>query len=94
MNLKKIYKEIIDVYKTGNYQIQNFSSKDFCFDEKELPLYAMNFLICEFMKSKNDFRWKSIIDVVVKPLYIDKVNFEEIQFEDFFNFMIETKNFN
>ena len=94
MNLKKVYKDIIQDYNNGNYEIYNFSSKKFKFQEEESALYAMNFLIWKFMKSKKDDRWQNILNFVIIPETVININFDLINFEDFFKFMIETKKIN
>jgi hypothetical protein len=44
------------------------------------------------MISKNDGRWKQLLNFVVIPSDI-QIDFAEVKFEDFFKFMMQIKNF-
>jgi hypothetical protein len=93
MNLKETYIKIIGEYETNNYTIQSFSNKKNLIKKEDFELYALNFLIYEYMNSKNDERWRQILNFVVVPNTII-IDFSNISFGDFFKFMLEIKNFN
>jgi hypothetical protein len=93
MNLKETYIKIIGEYESNNYTIQSFSNKKNLIKKEDFELYALNFLIYEYMKSKNDERWRQILNFVVVPNII-VIDFSNISFGDFFKFMLEIKNFN
>jgi len=89
------YNNIIDEYKRGNFTLKEYKKVNFILNDKEYSTYAMNYLIWEFMKSKNDNRWEMLLDSVLVPNKLNSsIKFEEMEFEDFFNFMITLKNTN
>jgi hypothetical protein len=94
MNIKQIYKDVISEYKNKNFEIINFSDKKVIIDDSEYAIYAMNYLIYSFMKSKKDERYKLIFNFIIIPINLTAIDFTIIKFETFFKFMIETKNFN
>ena len=60
MNLEETYIEIIGKYENRNYKIESFSDKIIYFNKEDLGLYAIDYMIWQFMVSKNDQRWKLI----------------------------------
>jgi hypothetical protein len=91
MDFKETYIEIIGKYENGNYTINSFSNKIITVNEEDFASCAIDYLIWHFMISKNDQRWKQILNFVLIPSDI-KIDFSKIKFEDFFKFMVEIKN--
>ena len=92
MDLKDYYKSIIEKYKKGEYTLKG--RKDIekpLLNAKEFSLYAMNYLIWDFMKNKKDDRWKVLLDFVAVPNDMETFDFSKHTFEDFFKFMISIK---
>ena len=86
---------IIEEYRKGNYTLKEYKKSNFALNDKEYSTYAMNYLIWEFVKSKNDNRWEMLLDSVLIPNNLNsQIDFSEMEFKDFFNFMITLKNAN
>lgn len=103
-NGMKNYKVILDYY---NIILEKYKSNDYVLKvakngnnviitEKEFPIYALNYLIYEYLKDNNDNRWKLLLDFVLVPNGVNQkgcdLDFTQIDFEDFFNFMLSIKN--
>lgn len=98
MTLQEYYNIIVDKYKSGDYKLRVAkSSKETPeINEKEFPLYAINYLIFEYLKDNKDDRWKLIIDFILVPNDVNlegcDIDFTKINFDEFFYFMLSVKN--
>ena len=92
MKIKDFYKIIIENYEKGNFTIKG--RRDInkpILDEKNYSHYALNYIIWEYLKQKNDDRWKLIFDFVVAPNNIEIFDFSDFKFEDMYKFMLSMK---
>jgi len=98
MTLNEYYDIIIDKYNSGEYKLKvaKKSTEKKEVNEKEFPLYALNYLIFEYLKDNKDDRWKLLIDFVLVPNGVNQegcdVDFTKVDFEEFFYFMLSVKN--
>ena len=98
MTLNKYYNIIIEKYKLGDYKLKvaKTSKKTPVINEQEFTLYAINYLIFEYLKDNKDDRWKLLLDFVLVPNGVDKkgcdIDFTKVDFEEFFYFMVSIKN--
>lgn len=98
MTLNEYYDIILKKYKAGKYKIKISKNIETTPDinEKEFPLYALNYLIFEYLKDNTDQRWKLLFDFIMIPNGVNKkncdINFKEVNFEDFFYFMLSVKS--
>lgn len=92
------YNIILDKYKSGDYKLKvaKTHNKQPEINEKEFPLYALNYLIYEYMKDNKDDRWKLLLDFILVPDGVNvegcDVDFSKVEFEDFFHFMVSIKS--
>lgn len=97
MTLNEYYDIIISKYNSGDYtlKVAKTSSDKPEINEKEFPLYALNYLIYEYLKDNKDNRWKLLLDFILVPNGVNQkgcdVDFTKVEFEDFFYFMISIK---
>jgi hypothetical protein len=65
-------------------------------NEKEFPLYALNYLIFEYLKDNKDDRWKLLLDFILVPNGVNQegcdIDFANVDFEEFFYFMVSVKS--
>lgn len=98
MKLCDYYDIIISKYKSGDYVLKVAKTNTGPVDvkEKEFPLYALNYLIYEYLKDNKDNRWKLLFDFMLEPNAVNQdgcdVDFTKVDFEDFFYFMISIKS--
>jgi hypothetical protein len=98
MTIKDYYDIIISKYNTGDYKIKVAKNQDIKPDikEKEFPIHALNYLIYEYMKDNKDNRWKLLLDYILVPNDVNQVgcdiNFKNVEFEEFFGFMVSVKS--
>ena len=98
MTLNEYYDIIIDKYNSGEYEVKVVENhtKSPDLNEKEFPLYALNYLIYEYLKDHNDDRWRLLLDFILVPNGVNQegcdIDFTEVDFEEFFYFMLSVKN--
>jgi hypothetical protein len=98
MRLNKYYDIIVDKYRNGDYVLKTAKTKSDKpeINEKEFPLYALNYMIYEYLKDNKDNRWKLLLDFILVPNGVNRkgcdVDFTKVDFEDFFYFMISVKS--
>jgi hypothetical protein len=98
MTLNEYYDIILNKYISGDYKlkISKNSKENTILNEKEFPLYAINYLIFEYLKDNKDDRWKLLLDFVLIPNGVNikgcDVDFTNVDFEEFFYFMLSVKN--
>ena len=98
MTLNEYYDIILDKYVSGDYKLKVAKSSKTApiLNDKEFPLYAINYMIFEYLKDNKDDRWKLLLDFVLVPDGVNTVgcdiDFTKIEFEDFFYFMLSVKN--
>lgn len=98
MTLKEYYDIILDKYRNDEYVLKTAKTKSDKPEirEKEFPLYALNYLIYEYLKDNKDNRWKLLLDFILVPNGVNQkgcdVDFTKVDFEDFFYFMISIKS--
>lgn len=97
MTLSEYYTIIIDKYKSNDYKIKVAKTykETPLINEKEFSLYAINYLIFEYLKDNKDDRWKLLLDFILVPNGVNKegcdIDFTKIDFEEFFYFMLSVK---
>jgi hypothetical protein len=98
MTLKEYYDIILDKYLSSDYKLRiaKTSKETPIINDEEFPLYAINYMIFEYLKDNKDDRWKSLLDFVLVPNGVNKVgcdiDFTKVDFEEFFYFMLSVKN--
>jgi hypothetical protein len=98
MTLNEYYDIIIDKYNSGDYNLKVAKTQTDRpeVNEKEFPLYALNYMIFEYLKDNKDDRWKLLLDFILVPNGINQegcdVDFTEVDFEEFFYFMLSVKS--
>lgn len=98
MTLNEYYKIIIDKYQSNDYKLKvaKTSKETPVINEQEFPLYAINYLIFEYLKDNKDNRWKLLLDFVLVPNNINNnecdIDFTKVDFEEFFYFMVSIKS--
>jgi hypothetical protein len=98
MTLNEYYDIILNKYVSGSYKLRvSKKSKEIpVINDKEFSLYAINYMIFEYLKDNNDNRWKLLLDFVLVPNGVNKVgcdiDFTKVDFEEFFYFMVSLKN--
>jgi hypothetical protein len=98
MTLNEYYDIIIDKYNSGDYKLKVAKTQidKTEVNEKEFPLYALNYMIFEYLKDNKDDRWKLLIDFILVPNGVNQegcdVDFTEVDFEEFFYFMLSVKS--
>jgi len=96
MTLQEYYNIIIDKYSNQEYTIKGRKGLDKPeLNPKEFPLYAINYIIFEYLRDNKDNRWKLILDWVVVPNGVNQagcdLDFTKINFNELFNFMLKAK---
>jgi hypothetical protein len=98
MTLNEYYNIIIEKYKSGDFKLKvaKTSKETPVINEQEFPLYAINYLIFEYLKDNKDNRWKLLLDFVLVPNGVNEqecdIDFSKVDFEKFFYFMVSIKN--
>lgn len=98
MTIQEYYDIILDKYKSGDYKVKvaKTITETPEINEKEFPLYALNYLIFEYLKDNKDDRWKLLLDFILVPNGVNQegcdIDFTKIDFEEFFYFMVSAKN--
>jgi hypothetical protein len=98
MKLKEYYDIIISKYNSGDFTLKKGKHLNYdpIINEKEFPLYALNYLIFEYLKDNKDDRWKLLLDFILVPGGVNQVgcdiDFTKVDFEEFFYFMLSIKN--
>lgn len=98
MTIQEYYDIILTKYNSGEYQIRSGKhlDSDPIVSEKEFPLYALNYLIFEYMKDNKDDRWKLLLDFILVPNGVNQgdcdIDFTQVSFDKFFQFMISVKS--
>lgn len=98
MKLQEYYDIIINKYKSGDYKLKVSKSQSDKpeITEKEFPLYALNYMIFEYLKDNGDDRWKLLLDFILVPNGVNQgdcdVDFTNVDFEEFFYFMVGIKS--
>jgi hypothetical protein len=98
MTLNEYYNIVISKYISGDYRLRvaKTSEETPVINDKEFTLYAINYLIFEYLKDNKDDRWKLLLDFVLVPNGVNTkgcdIDFTKVDFEDFFYFMLSLKN--
>jgi hypothetical protein len=98
MELKEYYDIILSKYNKGSFKMKIAKAVDYEIElnQKEFPLYALNYMIYEYLKDNKDNRWKLLLDFILVPNGVNRkgcdVDFTKVDFEDFFYFMISIKS--
>jgi hypothetical protein len=98
MTLNEYYNIIIDKYKSNDYKLKiaKTSKETPVINEQEFSLYAINYLIFEYLKDNKDNRWKLLLDFVLVPNNVNNnecdIDFTKVDFEEFFYFMVSIKS--
>jgi hypothetical protein len=98
MTLRKYYDLIIEKYKSNDYKLRiaKTSKETPIVNEQEFPVYAINYLIFEYLKDNKDDRWKLLLDFVLVPNGVNEkgcdIDFSKVDFEEFFYFMVSIKS--
>lgn len=98
MGLKEYYDIILGKYLSGNFKLKVAKTLDETpvINPDEFPLYAINYMIFEYLKDNKDNRWKLLLDFVLMPEGVNTagcdVDFTKVDFEEFFHFMLSVKN--
>ena len=98
MMLNEYYDIILKKYTSGDYKLKvaKTSKETPIINDKEFPLYAINYMIFEYLKDNKDDRWKLLLDFVLVPNGVNTigcdVDFTKVDFEEFFQFMLSVKN--
>lgn len=98
MKLKEYYDIILSKYNNESYtmKVAKKIKTDVELNKKEYPLYALNYLIYEYLKDNKDNRWKLLFDFILVPNGVNRkecdVDFTKVDFEEFFYFMVSIKN--
>jgi len=98
MTLREYYDLIIEKYKSNDYKLRiaKTSKETPIVNEQEFPVYALNYLIFEYLKDNKDDRWKLLLDFVLVPNGVNEkgcdIDFSKIDFEEFFYFMVSIKS--
>jgi argininosuccinate synthase len=95
--IKEYYNLILNKYINGEYKLRVAKGQDTPeINEKEYPLYAINYLIYEYLKDNNDNRWKLLLDFILVPDGVNQegcdIDFTKVDFEEFFYFMLSVKS--
>jgi hypothetical protein len=98
MTLNEYYDIILKKYLSKEYKLKvaKTSKETPVIIEKEFPLYAINYMIFEYLKDNKDNRWKLLLDFILEPDGVNTVgcdiDFTKVNFEDFFCFMLSVKS--
>lgn len=98
MNIKEYYDIIIEKYKSNDYKLRvaKTSNENPTLSEQEFPVYAINYLIFEYLKDNKDDRWKLLLDFILVPNGVNEqgcdIDFTQVSFEEFFYFMLSAKS--
>ena len=98
MNLKEYYDIIINKYISGDYKLRVAKTQNETpeINDKEFPLYALNYMIFEYLKDNKDNRWKLLLDFILVPNGVNEegcdIDFTKVSFEEFFYFMLSIKS--
>jgi len=98
MTLNEYYDIILKKYISGDYKLRvaKTSRETPIINDKEFPLYAINYLIFEYLKDNKDDRWKLLLDYILVPNDVNQkdcdTDFTKVDFEEFFYFMLSVKN--
>ena len=98
MTLNEYYDIIISKYNSGDYKVKVSKTQTETpeVNEKEFPLYALNYMIFEYLKDNKDDRWKLLLDFIIVPNGVNQegcdVDFTKVDFEEFFYFMLSVKS--
>jgi len=97
MTIQEYYNIILEKYNQGDYKVKVAKTKKEApeINEKEFPLYALNYLIFEYLKDNKDDRWKLLLDFILVPNGVNQkgcdIDFTGVDFEEFFYFMLSVK---
>jgi hypothetical protein len=89
MKLIDYFELVNQKIKDGHYRVEKF--KDVDVEVNSPYLESINYIIWEFLKSKNDTRIELIFDYIIVPNIDWTFNFDHMTFEQFLNFLIEVK---
>jgi hypothetical protein len=98
MQIQEYYNIILEKYNQGDYKVKVAKTQKEApeINEKEFPLYALNYLIFEYLKDNKDDRWKLLLDFILVPNGVNQkgcdIDFTKVDFEEFFYFMLSVKN--
>jgi len=98
MTIQEYYKIIVDKYNSNDYKLKvaKTAKETPVINKREFPIYAINYLIFEYLKDNKDNRWKLLLDFVLVPNGVNiigcDIDFTKVDFEDFFYFMLSVKN--
>jgi len=98
MTIREYYDIIISKYNSGDYKVKvaKTQKEPPAINNKEFPLYALNYLIFEYLKDNKDDRWKLLLDFILVPNGVNKkgcdIDFTKVDFEEFFYFMLSVKS--
>lgn len=96
-SLRDYYNIILDKYRNNEYKLRVAKGQESpIINDKEYSLYAINYLIFEYLKDNKDNRWKLLLDFILVPDGVNKkgcdIDFVKVSFEDFFYFMVSVKS--
>ena len=96
MNLTAYYDIIINKYKSNDYTILKKKGLPDPVITTDYTLYAHDYLIYEWLLDHKDDRWKELIEYILVPNGVNQkdcdVDFTQVDFEEFYTFLIELKN--
>lgn len=99
MTIKEYYDIVLEKLQRSEYKIR-VSKKYTTFDkseikDSELPLHALNYIIYEYLLDHKDKRWTYLFNYILVPKDVNKegcdIDFTQIKFDDFVEFMISVK---
>jgi hypothetical protein len=93
LTINEYFNLVNDKIKSGDFRIKR--SPDFRNIEIQIKspyLESINYFMYEYLKDRKDNRMRLLFDYIVVPNNTDVLfDFNEISFEDFFNFLIYIK---
>jgi hypothetical protein len=98
MQIQEYYNIILEKYNQGDYKVKVAKTQKEApvINEKEFLLYALNYLIFEYLKDNKDDRWKLLLDFILVPNGVNQkgcdIDFTKVDFEEFFYFMLSVKS--
>lgn len=87
-DLHEYYKNIIQKYEDGDYEILKIKKSPN--EEFENHLEAHHFMMYEWCDDHKDDRYNDLFDYIIKPNEMD-YDFKSLNFEDFLKFLSEIK---
>lgn len=96
MSINEYFNLVYSKIENGDYKIKaspKFIKSKKGVDIKSVYVESINYFMYEFLKDRKDKRSRLLFDYIVIPNDTDPLfDFNEISFEDFFEFLINIKN--